>query len=401
MLDGINDISISEYDYSLPDDKIAKFPKENRSDSKLLISKRAGFLTDCKLSDIGDYLPFDSLLIFNKTKVLHARLHFKKATGGAIEIFCLEPAGEEDPQVILQSSNTCTWKCLVRGAKKWKGEPLTLELGELVLVASLKNRLDDSFEICFEWGEGPSFAEILLMAGEIPLPPYLNRKAEASDKKAYQTIFAQNEGSVAAPTAGLHFTKELMESFPSKGVSMDFITLHVGAGTFKPVQSEKIIDHHMHAELIDVSINTLFNIIDAFGPIIPVGTTSLRTLESLYWFGVQAHQGELHNARPELDQWYPYQDHPNLSLKESLRALLSHLDKQGKTRLVAKTQLMIAPGYKFKVARGLVTNFHQPKSTLLLIIAAMIGDNWKKMYEHALKHNFRFLSYGDCCFLLP
>jgi len=401
MLDLINNISIEEYDYSLPEDRVAKYPVENRSDSRLLISKRAGFLKDCMTSDLGDYLPYDSLLVFNQTKVLHARLHFKKETGGAVEIFCLEPANGTDPQVALQSKQESVWTCLVGGAKKWKGEHLSLEIEGVKLLAYNQGRANDHFEICFKWDANITFAELLILAGELPLPPYLNRKAELTDVGKYQTIFAKDEGSVAAPTAGLHFTKDLLNSFSSKGVSVDFITLHVGAGTFKPVQTSKIGDHQMHAEHIDVSIESIFNIIEAMGPIIPVGTTSLRTLESLYWFGVLAHLGQLKQELPELEQWIAFQNLPDLTLKDSLRALLSHLDSQGKSRFVGRTQLMIVPGYDFKVARGLITNFHQPKSTLLLIIAAMVGDSWKKMYDHALQHDFRFLSYGDCCFLLP
>jgi len=401
MLDLINNISIEEYDYSLPEQKIAKYPTENRTDSRLLICKRAGFLTDCMTSDLGDYLPYDSLLVFNQTKVLHARLHFKKETGGAVEIFCLEPANGTDPQVALQSKKESVWTCLVGGAKKWKSDPLVLEIDGIKLFAYNQGRVNDHFEVCFKWGANITFAELLVLAGELPLPPYLNRKVELADVGKYQTVFAKDDGSVAAPTAGLHFTKDLLDSFSSKGVSVDFITLHVGAGTFKPVQASRIGDHQMHAEHIDVSIESIFNIIEAMGPIIPVGTTSLRTLESLYWFGVLAHLDQLEEELPELAQWIAFQNLPNLTLKDSLRALLGHLDAQGKSRFIGRTQLMIVPGYEFKVARGLVTNFHQPKSTLLLIIAAMVGDNWKKMYDHALQHDFRFLSYGDCCFLLP
>ena len=289
---------------------------------------------------------------------------------------------------------------MVGGAKKWKDSPITMTLEGIKIKATKLGRNNDEFIVCFEWPGDLSFSDILEKSGELPLPPYMNRRAEKEDLTRYQTVYAQHEGSVAAPTAGLHFTEELTDSFASKGVSSVFITLHVGAGTFKPVKTDSISDHNMHAELIDVSIDAIFGIIEAFGPIIPVGTTSLRTLESLYWFGVLASVGKLNGDVPELAQW-SHTSLPELNLRQSIRALLNHLDAHGKTRFIAKTSLMITPGYKFKVARGLITNFHMPKSTLLFIISAMIGDNWKTLYKHALKNDFRFLSYGDCCLLLP
>ncbi|MBT5403010.1 MAG: S-adenosylmethionine:tRNA ribosyltransferase-isomerase, partial [Crocinitomicaceae bacterium] len=335
-----------------------------------------------------------------QTKVVNARLLFKKETGGVIEIFCLEPCNNIDPQVALQQKNTVKWNCMIGGAKKWKDGPLSMTLDGIEVKATKIGRSKDDFAICFEWPGSLSFSEILEKSGELPLPPYMNRKAEKEDLTRYQTVYAQHEGSVAAPTAGLHFTEELTDSFASKGVSSVFLTLHVGAGTFKPVKTNSISEHAMHAELIDVSIDAVFGIIEALGPIIPVGTTSLRTLESLYWFGVLASLGELNGDVPELGQW-SHASLPELNLRQSIRSLLDYLDAHGKTRFVAKTSLMITPGYKFKVARGLITNFHMPKSTLLLIISAMIGDNWKTLYKHALKNDFRFLSYGDCCLLLP
>ena len=401
MLEEIKATSIEEYDYHLPDEKIAKHPLPNRADSKLLISKRAGYLVETTVAELGDYIPYDSLLFFNQTKVVHARLYFQKETGGVIEIFCLEPANNVDPQIEMASKKKSSWKCLVGGAKKWKEGPVKLRFGDTTVKAYNLGRDEDSFTIGFEWDTDISFSEILLQAGELPLPPYMNRKADESDSDRYQTVFAKNEGSVAAPTAGLHFTEEVLESVKSKGAYTAFLTLHVGAGTFKPVKSETIEEHVMHYELIDVSIDSLIEIIHALGPIIPVGTTSLRTLESLYWFGVKAVQGQLDAEVPTLTQWTPYEDLPEIKLRDSIKALVAHLKEKGKDRFIAKTQLIIAPGYKFRVARGLITNFHQPKSTLLLIIAAMIGDNWKKMYDHALKNNYRFLSYGDCCFLIP
>ena len=400
MLEQYQNLTVNDFDYSLPEEKIAKYPLANRSDSRLLISKRAGFISEAKMIDIGDYLPYDSVLFFNETKVVNARLLFEKDTGGIIEIFCLEPSDNIDPQIALQQKNCVTWNCMVGGAKKWKDSPITMTLEGIEIKATKLGRNNDEFIVCFEWPGDLSFSDILEKSGELPLPPYMNRKAEKEDLKRYQTVYAQHEGSVAAPTAGLHFTEELTDSFASKGVSSVFITLHVGAGTFKPVKTDSISDHNMHAELIDVSIDAIFGIIEAFGPIIPVGTTSLRTLESLYWFGVLASVGKLNGDVPELAQW-SHTSLPELNLRQSIRALLNHLDAHGKTRFIAKTSLMITPGYKFKVARGLITNFHMPKSTLLFIISAMIGDNWKTLYKHALKNDFRFLSYGDCCLLLP
>ena len=400
MLEQYQNLSINDFDYSLPEEKIAKYPLANRSDSRLLICKRAGFISEAKMIDIGDYLPYDSVLFFNQTKVVNARLLFKKETGGVIEIFCLEPCNNIDPQVALQQKNTVKWNCMIGGAKKWKDGPISMTLDGIEVKATKIGRSKDDFVICFEWPGSLSFSEILEKSGELPLPPYMNRKAEKEDLTRYQTVYAQHEGSVAAPTAGLHFTEELTDSFASKGVSSVFLTLHVGAGTFKPVKTNSINEHAMHAELIDVSIDAVFGIIEALGPIIPVGTTSLRTLESLYWFGVLASLGELNGDLPELGQW-SHASLPELNLRQSIRSLLDYLDAHGKTRFIAKTSLMITPGYKFKVARGLITNFHMPKSTLLLIISAMIGDNWKTLYKHALKNDFRFLSYGDCCLLLP
>ncbi|MBL4705215.1 MAG: S-adenosylmethionine:tRNA ribosyltransferase-isomerase, partial [Flavobacteriales bacterium] len=324
-----------------------------------------------------------------------------KETGGQVEIFCLEPSDHIDPQIAMSAKNQTRWKCLVGGAKKWKEGPVTIITDTITIKAFNLGRLDDTFEIGFEWEGDFTFSEILSEVGELPLPPYMNRKAEEADEDRYQTVYAKNEGSVAAPTAGLHFTNDIIENLKTKGVYSAFVTLHVGAGTFKPVKTDTIEEHVMHFELIDVSMASIKEILHSLGPIIPVGTTSLRTLESLYWFGVKAHMNQLDVAHPELTQWEPYQDLPNLTLKESIKALLAHMRENEMTRFMARTQLIIAPGYKFKVAKGLITNFHQPKSTLLLIIAAMIGDNWKKMYDHALKYDYRFLSYGDCCFLIP
>jgi S-adenosylmethionine:tRNA ribosyltransferase-isomerase len=401
MLEQVKGTTIEEYDYHLPEEKIAKYPLENRSDSKLLISKRAGYLVESTVTEIGDYIPYDSLLFFNETKVVHARLQFKKDTGGLIEIFCLEPLDHADPQIAMSAKNKSKWKCFVGGAKKWKEGPVTLVSEDITLKAYNLGRADDAFEIGFEWDGPEDFSEILSSIGKLPLPPYMNRDAEPSDEDRYQTVYAKHEGSVAAPTAGLHFTEDIIEGFKAKGVYPTYLTLHVGAGTFKPVKTDTIEEHIMHHELIDVSISAIKDIQFAIGPIIPVGTTSLRTLESLYWFGVKASVNRLDPDSLILNQWEAYEDWPVVSLKESMKALRLFMTEHDMSRFIAKTQLIIAPGYKLKVARGLVTNFHQPKSTLLLIIAAMIGDNWKKLYDHALNNDYRFLSYGDCCLLIP
>ena len=400
------DISILDYTYSLPDEQIAKYPLAERDESKLLVYK-SGAIEVSVYKNLAGHLPADTMLIFNNTKVVEARLIFTKATGGVIELFCLEPHKQySDITTAMLQKGKVLWKCLVGGAKKWKAETLVKEIQfeaeTIQLSAVMLERLNDYFLIELSWDKDTlSFAEILHIAGLIPLPPYLNRQAEETDKATYQTIYAEHDGSVAAPTAGLHFTKRLFESLQAKGISHQFVTLHVGAGTFKPVKAATMQEHEMHAEFIDVSLELIESLITN-NSIIPVGTTSLRTLESLYWLGVKAASytpsgdGSFDGG---LTQWDAYELPQNIEKEEALSALIHWMKDNNLNRLITKTQLLIAPGYQLRIAKGIITNFHQPQSTLLLLVAAIIGSDWRKVYEHALANNYRFLSYGDGCLL--
>lgn len=400
----VKDISIDAYDYSLPDDRIAKYPLAERDASKLLVL-RDNEIRESQFKHVGEYLPKDALLVFNETKVIRARLQFHKATGSRIEVFCLEP--EQDYQMAFSACSPVRWKCLVGNAKRWKEGKLSMELavkGEKVTLFAERLAHNDQYsEIEFSWTpERLSFAAVLEAAGEIPLPPYLHRDAEPDDRDRYQTVFARYDGSVAAPTAGLHFTQPLIAALRNEGFGFDEVTLHVGAGTFRPVATDTIGQHAMHSETIIVRKSLIENLIRQLGkPIIPVGTTSTRTLESLYWIGVMLkEQGD--ELRPlHVEQWFPYEEHAPLSATEALQGILAYLCKYGLTRLEASTALMIAPSYKMRIITGLITNFHQPKSTLLLLVSALIGERWKDCYRFALDHSFRFLSYGDSCLLLP
>lgn len=400
----VKDISIEAYDYPLPDDRIAKYPLAERDASKLLVLKD-NVISESQFKHVGEYLPKDALLVFNETKVIRARLQFHKTTGSRIEVFCLEP--EQDYQMAFSACSPVRWKCLVGNAKRWKEGKLSMELsvkGEKVTLFAERLAHNDQYsEIEFSWTpENLSFAAVLEAAGEIPLPPYLHRDAEPDDRDRYQTVFARYDGSVAAPTAGLHFTQPLIAELRDEGFGFDEVTLHVGAGTFRPVATETIGEHAMHSETIIVRKSLIEDLIQHFGkPIIPVGTTSTRTLESLYWIGVMLkEQGDA--LRPlHVEQWFPYEAHAPLSATEALQGILAYLDKHGLTRLEASTALMIAPSYKMHIITGLITNFHQPKSTLLLLVSALIGERWKDCYRFALDHGFRFLSYGDSCLFLP
>lgn len=400
----VKDISIEAYDYPLPDDRIAKYPLAERDASKLLVLKD-NVISESQFKHVGEYLPKDALLVFNETKVIRARLQFHKTTGSRIEVFCLEP--EQDYQMAFSACSPVRWKCLVGNAKRWKEGKLSMELsvkGEKVTLFAERLAHNDQYsEIEFSWTpENLSFAAVLEAAGEIPLPPYLHRDAEPDDRDRYQTVFARYDGSVAAPTAGLHFTQPLIAELRDEGFGFDEVTLHVGAGTFRPVATETIGEHAMHSETIIVRKSLIEDLIQHFGkPIIPVGTTSTRTLESLYWIGVMLkEQGDA--LRPlHVEQWFPYETHAPLSATEALQGILAYLDKHGFTRLEASTALMIAPSYKMRIITGLITNFHQPKSTLLLLVSALIGERWKDCYRFALDHGFRFLSYGDSCLFLP
>lgn len=402
----IENIRIEGYNYNLHEERIAKFPLEKREQSKLLFLHK-NQISEKKFSEIPDLLPENSFLVFNETKVIQARLLFRKSTGAMIEIFCLEPVVPSgDFQIAFQQKPPVTWKCLVGNAKRWKEEDLVAELhqeGQLVKLKARKiEKLSDFFLVEFSWEPYDlSFSEVIESSGLVPLPPYLNREAVASDKERYQTVYARYDGSVAAPTAGLHFTDSILRNLEQKGIVSDKVTLHVGAGTFKPVIADTAAEHKMHTEKIVVGLPFLENLIQNPNRyIIPVGTTSMRTLESLYWLAKRVLKND-HSM--VVDQWDPYNssDDDDLSPDEALRILTEYLKDRNLNELKAETRLMIAPGYQFKYARGIITNFHQPKSTLLLLVAALLGDVWKEAYKFALDHDFRFLSYGDSCLFLP
>ena len=403
MID-VKHISIEAYDYPLPEERIAKYPLPERDASKLLVLKN-NEIKESQFKYVGDFLPNNALLVFNETKVIRARLQFHKVTGSRIEVFCLEP--EKDYQVAFSAVSPVRWKCLIGNAKRWKGGKLSMELtvgGQPVVLSAERISQNDQYaEIEFSWTpENLSFASVLEAAGEIPLPPYLHRDAEPDDRDRYQTVFARYDGSVAAPTAGLHFTQPLIAALRDQGFSFDEVTLHVGAGTFKPVSTDTIGEHAMHSETVIVRKSLIQNLIHRFGkPIVPVGTTSTRTLESLYWIGVMLKEQGLDLRPLHVEQWFPYENHDSLSTPEALQWVLDYLDKHNLTRLEASTALMIAPSYKMRVITGLITNFHQPKSTLLLLVSALIGERWKDCYRFALDNGFRFLSYGDSCLFLP
>ena len=400
----VKDISIEEYDYPLPEDRIAKYPLPERDASNLLVLKD-NEIKKSQFKHVGEFLPKDALLVFNETKVIRARLQFHKATGSRIEIFCLEP--EKDYQVAFSATSPVRWKCLIGNSKRWKEGKLSMELmagGEPVVLRAERISQNDQYaEIEFSWmPEDLSFASVLEAAGEIPLPPYLHRDAEPDDRDRYQTVFARYDGSVAAPTAGLHFTQPLIAALREQGFNFDEVTLHVGAGTFKPVSTDTIGEHAMHSETIIVRKSLIQNMINQIGkPIIPVGTTSTRTLESLYWIGVMLAEQGLELRPLHVEQWYPYEEHAPISTQQALHHLVEYLERHNLTRLEASTALMIAPSYKMRVITGLITNFHQPKSTLLLLVSALIGERWKNCYRFALDNDFRFLSYGDSCLFLP
>lgn len=402
-------LSISDFDYSLPEDKIAVYPLPERDQSKLLIYKNSVISEDI-YRNITNYLPEKSFLIFNDTKVIKARILFQKPTGGMIEIFCLEPHEKiNDYAIILSQKKSTRWKCLIGGAGKWKEKFLEKEIiidnKKIKLKAQLVEKLSDAYIAELSWNpDHYTFAEIIDHAGETPLPPYIKRKAEESDAEKYQTIYSAHEGSVAAPTAGLHFTKEIFSSLKEKNIDTGFVTLHVGAGTFKPVKSEHMEDHEMHAEWIDVTTEFIKQLIQNISyRVFCVGTTSVRTVESLYWMGLKTFLNpEIKFEDLKINQWEVYEKklfEAGITVNQSLTSLFNYLIRKKLNRLFIQTQIIIAPGYEFKITRGMVTNFHQPKSTLLLLVAAMIGKNWKEIYEYALAHNFRFLSYGDGCLI--
>ena len=399
------DLEIASYDYPLTEDRIAKYPLEQRDHSKLLIYKEDE-IRESAFKNISQELPENALLLFNETKVIQARLQFFKDTGAKIEIFCLEPlAPTSEIQMAFEQKSAVVWKCFIGNSKKWKSGKLTKKLSieglEVEFYAEKKGMDGEAHLVAFSWEPNHLvFSSLLSHSGLVPLPPYLNREAEKDDKDRYQTIYAKQDGSVAAPTAGLHFTDEVFDSLESININIEKVTLHVGAGTFKPVSSDQIGDHEMHTEKITISKSTIENLLDKKkDKIIVVGTTTMRTLESLYWYGVKLKVDE--NALFKIDQWDPYQEKYQINdcLEDVLRVILGHMNKYELEVIQGETQLMIAPGYDFKVADILITNFHQPKSTLLLLVSAFLDGNWENVYDYAINNDFRFLSYGDSCLL--
>jgi len=394
-------ISIEDYSYPLPEERIAQFPVAKRDESKLLIAEGANIKQDV-FYNIVDYLPKNSLIIFNDTKVIRARMRFRKSTGAQIEVFILEPVlPTAEVQNAFQINGSCIWKCFIGNAKKWKQDPLELEFNhagnKVSLQAQKGEAVGNAYLVHFAWSpQELSFSDILMLSGSIPLPPYMHRETSAEDVERYQTIYARHQGSVAAPTAGLHFTDRVMKSLKQKNIRHDYVSLHVGAGTFKPVSSNEMGGHEMHAEQVLLRKETLKTLLDAdYQSLIVVGTTTTRTLESLYWFGLKL----LSNPEAEfkISQWEPYQLNDHVSVKESLAAVLDYMNRHDLNILQGETQIIIAPSYRYRMVDVLVTNFHQPKSTLLLLVAAFYGVEWRKAYDFALEHDFRFLSYGDSC----
>lgn len=400
-------IEIEQFNYNLPEENIATAPLSQRDSAKLLVNNNNTF-NITQYNKLAQHLPKNGLICFNETKVINARLYFQKSTGAKIEIFCLEPDGQYPDITSAMLQKGCVyWKCLVGGAAKWKNEPVIKccnNSEDFYLTAQIETKLTDGYLIKFEWKNNLSFAEVLQHLGEIPLPPYLNRKAEAEDYETYQTMFAKHEGSVAAPTASLHFTPSVIESLAQNNITTTYLTLHVGAGTFKPVKSETMKEHEMHPEFLEVNLDTIEKVlhhIEAGEPIIAVGTTSVRTLESIYWIGNLLHQDHTIDWNGiAISQWAPYTDHSKASKSIALQAVINYLKSKNLNKLITRTQIIIAPGYEFQIVNGIITNFHQPKSTLLLLISAFLGNEWRNMYEFALHNNFRFLSYGDGCLLL-
>ena len=392
-------LSISDYNYPLPDERIAKYPLPERDHSKLLIYN-GGAVSEDRFFRVGDYIPAHSLLVYNNTRVIQARLVFHKPSGARIEIFCLEPLAPHDYQLSLSSTEGCTWKCMIGNAKKFRDTsidmPLQVAGNDVVLRATKGEQTGNTFAVTFSWEGGLSFAEILDAVGELPIPPYLNRPTEERDKTTYQTVYSRIKGSVAAPTAGLHFTEAVLADLRQRGIKTTELTLHVGAGTFQPVKTEDANLHTMHTEIIAVPRQAIVDILANLGHIVAVGTTSMRTLESLYFLGCMLLRGDRSLHVP---QFMPYEQEWTLSTEEALQALLAYLDETHQDTLHAETQIMIKPGYRFRVVEQLITNFHQPKSTLLLLVSAFVGEDWKKIYDYALAHDFRFLSYGDSSIL--
>jgi len=405
MISDPRHIRISDYNYPLPDERIAKFPIAQRDHSKLLVYHK-GEVSQDVFYHLPDYLPKGALMVFNNTKVIQARMHFRKDTGALIEVFLLEPAEPTDYELMFQTTGHCAWYCLVGNLKKWKEGTLTREIeikGQKVVVKATRGELHGtSHRIDFSWDGDLSFAELIDAMGELPIPPYLNRETQESDKTTYQTVYSKIKGSVAAPTAGLHFTPEVLADIDAHGIDCEELTLHVGAGTFKPVKSEEIEGHEMHTEYISVRRDTIQKLIRHDACAIAVGTTSVRTLESLYYMGLKVMQNpDLSEEQLHVQQWEPYDAPSSVTALESLKALDAWMEAHHLEVLHSSTQIIIAPGYDYHIVKMLVTNFHQPQSTLLLLVSAFVKGDWHKIYDYALANDFRFLSYGDSSLLIP
>jgi S-adenosylmethionine:tRNA ribosyltransferase-isomerase len=396
------EIRISDFDYPLKEENIAKYPLKQRDKAKLLCLNFDKEIEEYHFCDIANLLDSNTFLVLNDTKVVYARLLFQKESGSVIEIFCLEPV-DKDIQLAYAQKGSCVWKCLVGNNKKWKQETISSSFindsKQLTLTAKRLCQENETWIVEFSWdNEDLSFAEVLQCMGHVPLPPYLKRKDEESDKQDYQTIYADQEGSVAAPTAGLHFSENTFKQLADKGVKTCFVTLHVGAGTFKPVSTETIDRHVMHTEQIVLKKENIEELLANLDKrVMCVGTTSVRTIESLYWHGVKVLKNGNRYSEIDVKQWDPYQEECRISARESLQAILESMEQENRNVLIGQTQLMIAPGYEYRIVDAMITNFHQPKSTLLLLVSAMIGDSWKSVYQFALENNYRFLSFGDAC----
>lgn len=398
-------IRIEEYNYPLPDERIAKYPLSQRDSSKLLIYDK-GEVSHTQFSNIAELLPKGSLMIFNNTRVIQARLHFRKETGALIEVFLLEPYAPSDYELMFQTREECSWLCLIGNMKKWKEGQLSRDIdvngASVTLSAERLGAHGTSQIVKLSWNnENVCFADLIDAAGELPIPPYLNRNTEESDKTTYQTVYSKIKGSVAAPTAGLHFTPEVLKDIDQHDIEREELTLHVGAGTFRPVKAEVISDHDMHTEYVSVSRHTIERLLAHNGQAIAVGTTSVRTLESLYYIGLHIMGGDTSDNAMHVKQWEPYEQRENTSATEALTAILEYMTVNELETLNASTQIIIAPGYEYKIVCRLITNFHQPQSTLLLLVSALVGDDWHKIYDYALNNGFRFLSYGDSSMLIP
>lgn len=398
----IPDIRIEDYNYPLPDERIAKYPLAERDSSKLL-RYIDGKIDEFVFRQIPELLPSDAVMVFNDTKVVPARLHFVRPTGARIEIFCLQPVKPEEYNISFAATSSCSWKCVIGNAKKWKGDILDLynpenapEIAEMAMKARLVSREGETGIVEFSWSGGNPFSRVLEICGTIPIPPYLNRESEAIDSERYQTLYAKFRGSVAAPTAGLHFTQAVLDAIKSKGIDIETVCLHVGAGTFLPVKNSEVAKHPMHREPFVVTLDFLKDLRNSGKSVIAVGTTSVRTLESLYYIGVSCIET---GAPADVDQWAPYTREYEWSTEESLDAIIAYMEKNSLDKISAGTRIIIVPGFRFRIVDMLVTNFHQPESTLILLVSAFVGGDWRTIYDYALSHDFRFLSYGDSSLL--